>query len=49
MRIVRIETVLIRAADSSHVANMGKFLVTPLLTVNGMELNMDRAREWTFQ
>jgi L-rhamnonate dehydratase len=30
MKIVRIETMLIRAADSSHVANTGEFLVTPL-------------------
>jgi hypothetical protein len=49
MKIVRIEPKLIRAADSSHVANMGKFLVAPLLAVDGTELNMDRVREWTFQ
>jgi len=30
MKIVRIETTLIRAADSSQVANKGEFLVTPL-------------------
>jgi len=30
MKIVRIETTLIGAADSSQVANKGEFLVTPL-------------------
>jgi hypothetical protein len=51
---------LIRTTDSSYVANTGKFLVTPLLAVDGLvtlsskpglgrELNMDRVREWTFQ